>query len=87
MDHDQGDRLLGRIAATGIGLLATLAYGYAIYGISQVPLGDGSGFQWVALGPYTLLYAAVVAMARYVYDQNRSSASIRSRPAERSARR
>ena len=68
------DRRLSRLAALGIGVLATAAYAYAVFDISQAPMGDGSGFQWVALGPYTLLYAGVVAVARYVYAQNRTPA-------------
>ena len=74
MTDEQGERLLSRIAAATIASVATAAYAYAVYGMARAPLGDGSGFQWVALGPYTLLYAAVLAIARFAYSRNKSAA-------------
>jgi hypothetical protein len=71
--NERGDRLLGRVGAATIGIVATGVFAYAVYGMTLVPAGDGSGFQWVALGPYTLLYAAVIAVARYAYVKNKTA--------------
>ncbi len=37
---------VGALAAAGAGALFWL---YTFYGIAQVPVGDGTGFQWIAV--------------------------------------
>jgi xanthine/uracil permease len=43
----------------------TLFWLYTFYAIAQVPVGDGSGFQWVAVMPLGLIFV-VLAMPALV---------------------
>jgi hypothetical protein len=40
-----------RVAALAVSIAGTLFWLYTFYGIAQVPAGDGSGFQWIAVVP------------------------------------
>jgi len=45
-----------RAAALAVSIAGTLFWLYTFYGIAQVPTGDGSGFQWVAVVPLGLIF-------------------------------
>ena len=45
-----------RGAALAVALAGTLFWLYTFYGIAQVPAGDGSGFQWIAVMPLGLIF-------------------------------
>jgi hypothetical protein len=50
------NNLLLRAAALAVAGAGTLFWLYTFYGIAQVPVGDGSGFQWVAVMPLGLIF-------------------------------
>ena len=43
-------------AAPAVSIAGTLFWLYTFYGIAQVPAGDGSGFQWIAVVPLGLVF-------------------------------
>src|SRR5262245_49994542 len=45
-----------RIAALVLAAVGTLFWLYTFYGIAQVPAGDGSGFQWIAVMPLGMIF-------------------------------
>jgi hypothetical protein len=45
-----------RTAALAVSIAGTLFWLYTFYGIAQVPAGDGSGFQWIAVVPLGLVF-------------------------------
>jgi len=45
-----------RTVAFVVAGVGTLFWLYTFYGIAQVPVGDGSGFQWVAVMPLGLIF-------------------------------
>ena len=45
-----------RAVALSVAFAGTLFWLYTFYGIAQVPVGDGSGFQWVAVIPLGLIF-------------------------------
>jgi hypothetical protein len=45
-----------RAAALAVSIAGTLFWIYTFYGIAQVPAGDGSGFQWIAVMPLGLIF-------------------------------
>jgi hypothetical protein len=45
-----------RIAALVVAGAGTLFWLYTFYGIAQVPHGDGTGFQWIAVMPLGLIF-------------------------------
>src|SRR5262245_65948599 len=45
-----------RAAALAVSIAGTLFWLYTFYGIAQVPAGDGSGFQWIAVMPLGLVF-------------------------------
>jgi hypothetical protein len=45
-----------RAAALAVSIGGTLFWLYTFYGIAQVPAGDGSGFQWIAVIPLGLVF-------------------------------
>jgi hypothetical protein len=45
-----------RAAALAVSIAGTLFWLYKFYGIAQVPAGDGSGFQWIAVVPLGLVF-------------------------------
>ena len=45
-----------RAVALVVASAATLFWLYTFYGIAQVPVGDGSGFQWIAVIPLGLIF-------------------------------
>jgi hypothetical protein len=47
---------LFRNIALGSGIAGTLFWIYTFYWISQVPPGDGTGFQWIAEVPLTAVF-------------------------------
>ena len=51
------------IGALAVALVGTASCGYVIYRTAQVPVGDGSGMQWVVLTPLTLLFVGLVVPA------------------------
>jgi hypothetical protein len=51
------------IGALAVALVGTAFCGYVIYKTAQVPVGDGSGMQWVVLTPLTLLFVGLVVPA------------------------
>jgi hypothetical protein len=50
---------LTRIAALAVACAGTLFWLYTFYAIAQLPVGDGSGFQWVAVMPLGAVYFAL----------------------------
>lgn len=56
-------RLPLRAVALAIAGAGTLFWLYTFYGIAQVPIGDGSGFQWVAVMPLGLIFVALTLPA------------------------
>ncbi len=57
------------LAASGIG---TLFWLYTFYGIAQVPPGDGSGFQWIAVMPLGLIFFLLTLPALVMALRGRS---------------
>lgn len=62
------DRIrMGALIVAGAG---TLFWLYTFYGIAQVPRGDGTGFQWIAVMPLGFIFfvltlpALLLALAR-----------------------
>jgi hypothetical protein len=59
----QGERavsgLLLRIVSIAIAGAGTLFWLYTFYAISQVPEGDGTGFQWIAVMPLGAIFFAL----------------------------
>jgi hypothetical protein len=51
------------IGALAVAFVGTAFCGYVIYRTAQVPVGDGSGMQWVVLTPLTLLFVGLVVPA------------------------
>src|SRR6185312_15601636 len=47
-----------RAAALAVSIAGTLFWLYTFYGIAQVPAGDGSGFQWIAVMPLGFVFIA-----------------------------
>lgn len=45
-----------RAAALAVSIAGMLFWLYTFYGIAQVPAGDGSGFQWIAVVPLGLVF-------------------------------
>ena len=45
-----------RAAALAVSIAGTLFWLYTFYGIAQVPAGDGSGFQWIAVVPLGFVF-------------------------------
>jgi hypothetical protein len=45
-----------RLAALAAGIAGTLFWLYTFYGIAQVPPGDGTGFQWIAVMPLGMIF-------------------------------
>jgi len=45
-----------RAAVLAVSIGGTLFWLYTFYGIAQVPAGDGSGFQWIAVIPLGLVF-------------------------------
>jgi hypothetical protein len=45
-----------RAVALAVASAGTLFWLYTFYGIAQVPIGDGSGFQWIAVMPLGLIF-------------------------------
>ncbi|HZP70806.1 MAG TPA: hypothetical protein VFB29_12750 [Pseudolabrys sp.] len=45
-----------RIGALTVAIAGTLFWLYTFYGIAQVPVGDGTGFQWIAVMPLGLVF-------------------------------
>ena len=45
-----------RAVALTVTSAGTLFWLYTFYGIAQVPIGDGSGFQWIAVIPLGLIF-------------------------------
>jgi len=56
MEVGKSDLLL-RAVVLAVAGAGTLFWLYTFYGIAQVPLGDGSGMQWVAVMPLGLIFA------------------------------
>ncbi len=46
-----------RTIAVGVAIVGTLFWVYTFYAIANVPPGDGSGFQWLAVFPLGVIYA------------------------------
>jgi hypothetical protein len=54
------------ILALAVGLGCAGFCAYTIHRTAQMPLGDGTGMQWVVLGPLALLFFGVAAPALIV---------------------
>jgi hypothetical protein len=52
-----------RAAALAVSIAGTLFWIYTFYGIAQVPAGDGSGFQWIAVMPLGLIFLVLTLPA------------------------
>ncbi len=55
--------MLLSVGALAVALVGTALCGYVIYRTAQMPVGDGSGMQWVVLTPLTLLFVGLVVPA------------------------
>jgi hypothetical protein len=51
-----------RIALT-LALAGTAFWLYTFYGIAQVPAGDGTGFQWIAVMPLGMIFFGLTVPA------------------------
>jgi hypothetical protein len=56
-------RMLLRASALTVASASTLFWICTFYGIAQVPSGDGSGFQWLAVMPLGLIFLALTVPA------------------------
>ena len=63
-----------RIAALAMCALGTGFWLYTFYYISQVPPGDGTGFQWLAEAPLTAIQVFMVLPAVLLSISNRAVA-------------
>ena len=52
-----------RTSALLIAGVGTLFWLYTFYGIAQVPSGDGSGMQWIAIMPLGLIFVVLTLPA------------------------
>jgi hypothetical protein len=52
-----------RSVALTVASAGTLFWLYTFYGIAQVPSGDGSGFQWIAVMPLGLIFLVLTLPA------------------------
>ena len=52
-----------RVIGLAAGAAGTAFWIYTFYAIAQVPVGDGSGFQWLAEVPLTMLFLFVTVPA------------------------
>ena len=57
------DRMALRASALTVASAGTLFWVYTFYGIAQVPSGDGSGFQWLAVMPLGVVFLALTLPA------------------------
>ena len=59
--------ITGRLPLRTISLVladaGTLFWLYTFYGIAQVPVGDGTGFQWIAVIPLGFVFLALTLPA------------------------
>jgi hypothetical protein len=56
-------RLPLRAIALAVAGAGTLFWLYTFYGIAQVPIGDGSGFQWIAVIPLGFIFVVLTLPA------------------------
>jgi hypothetical protein len=56
-------RMALRASALTVASAGTLFWVYTFYGIAQVPSGDGSGFQWLAVMPLGVVFLALTLPA------------------------
>jgi hypothetical protein len=63
----QSERAAGylslRSVALAIAFAGTLFWLYTFYGIAQVPVGDGTGFQWIGVIPLAAIFLALTLPA------------------------
>jgi hypothetical protein len=52
-----------RLAALAVAAAGTLFWLYTFYGIAQVPVGDGTGFQWIGVIPLGAIFFALTLPA------------------------
>ena len=52
-----------RLASLVIAVAGTLFWLYTFYGIAQVPVGDGTGFQWIGVIPLGAIFFALTLPA------------------------
>jgi hypothetical protein len=55
--------VLARLGLIATGLVGSAFCGRVIYNTAQTPLGDGSGMQWVVLGPLAMLFFGLILPA------------------------
>jgi hypothetical protein len=55
--------LLLRAVALAVASAGALFWLYTFYGIAQVPIGDGSGMQWIAVMPLGLIFVVFILPA------------------------
>ena len=48
-----------RAVSLVVAVAGTLFWLYTFYGIAQVPVGDGTGFQWIAVMPLGAIFFAL----------------------------
>jgi hypothetical protein len=64
--------LLLRLAAFAVAGAGVLFWLYTFYGIAQVPIGDGTGFQWIAVMPLGLIFVTLTVPAFMLALKGRS---------------
>jgi hypothetical protein len=52
-----------RAVSLVVAVAGTLFWLYTFYGIAQVPVGDGTGFQWIAVMPLGAIFFALTLPA------------------------
>jgi hypothetical protein len=57
--------------ALAMAAIGTLFWLYTFYAISRVPLGDGTGFQWLAVFPLGFVFAGFFLPAWFLVAINR----------------
>jgi hypothetical protein len=58
-DDRRQRRLLLRTFALLVSVGGTLFWLYSFYAIAQLPVGDGTGFQWIAVMPLGMIFLAL----------------------------
>jgi hypothetical protein len=70
--HAHTSGFLLRSVALATSIAGTLFWLYTFYAIAQVPIGDGTGFQWVAVMPLGMIFLALTLPAFVLALKGRS---------------
>jgi hypothetical protein len=71
MESERPTRLPLRATALAVAAAGTLFWLYTFYAIAQVPEGDGTGFQWIAVMPLGAIFFSLTLPALLLALRNR----------------